>query len=268
MDYHSSRNRKGQTGLHYGDSHPATYNTKTSPSKSKKHEKYSSFTLILLVQMIAAATILSVFTVIRLISSDFYKDISVGMNGSAFVGEDVGQAAQDAIQYMQDSETFAQLFPSYSDSAQGDSAQWTSVFLTDSAVNAGISEACVCPIDYAEITSYFGQRDDPFSQAQAIHNGWDMAADEGTTVFAAWSGTVIDCAYEEIGGNYIVIDHGNQIRTYYGHLSDMLVQKGQAVSAGQNIGLSGNTGKTTGPHLHFEIAQNGEPVDPALFLNA
>lgn len=266
MDHNNNRNRKGQTGLHYGDIHPSTY-AQAGRSKTKTTEKQNNFTAILLIQTIAAATILSVFTVIRLISSDFYRDVSAGMDGKAFSGEYVGQVTQDAIQYMQDSETFAQLFPSPKDSAQGDSARWTSVFLAENTTPA-VFDSCVCPIAYTKITSYFGLRNDPFSQVQATHNGWDMAAEEGTAVLSAWSGTVLTCAYDEIGGNYIVIDHGDQTHTYYGHLSDILVQEGQTVTAGQTIGLSGNSGKTTGPHLHFEIAQNGEPIDPALFLNA
>ena len=262
MEYHSSRNRKGRTGLPYGDFHP-------SPRKkpAQKHEKHNNFTQFLLWQTIAAAVIVSTFTVVSLLSGDWYKQIRTGLDGDTITGTDMAQAAQDVMTYIQDSETFSALFPDAEYAAQGDSMIWTSEFLaqsTDSAIN----DTCVCPIQYTTLSSAFGQRSDPFSHQVAFHNGWDMAAPTGTPVVSAWRGTVRIGAYDDVGGYYIIIDHDNQLSTYYGHLSSVFVVNGQQVLAGETIGLSGNTGKSTGPHLHFEIKQNNTLIDPARYLDA
>ena len=267
MDYRSTRNRKGQTGLTYAASHTSTHKS-AHPSSLKLEEKPNNFTRILLFQVIAAAVILSIFTGIRIINDTCFKEIQSGMRGETLAGRYVEKTTQEIINYVQDSEIFSQLLPSNASSPQGDSARWTSVFLDGSSIAPSIKEPCIRPINDTNITSYFGSRNDPFSGAPSIHNGWDMSAEEGTDVFAAWQGIVRTCSYDDIGGYYVVIEHAEQTSTYYGHLSQILVEVGQQVNAGDRIGLSGNSGKTTRPHLHFEIAQNGTPVDPALYRNA
>ena len=266
MENRSLRNRKGQTGLNYGEFRPAPPNKKQDRS-AEKTDKSDRFTSILFMQTVAAATILTVFTVIRLVSSTFYGESDAGRTASSVVSEEMGNTTQQALQYIQTGENFSQLVPE-AQTGQGNSARWTSVILSDTTAPASVlSQACVCPVEYIQVTSDFGERIDPFSGEKAVHNGLDMAVDEGSSVVAAWSGTVRVCSSNSIGGNYIIIDHASGMSTYYGHLSQILVKCGQTVSAGDRIALSGNTGKTTGPHLHFEIAYNGEPVDPAAFLN-
>ncbi len=266
MEYRSSRNRKGKTGLNYGEFRPATP-IKKQDYTTKKSDKHDRFTSMLFIQTVAAATILVVFTVIRLISSNFYGEIDAGLTASSFASEDISNTTQQAIRYFQTSETFSQLFPT-TQTGQGNSARWTSVILSDTATTGSApSRSCVCPVEYIQITSDFGERTDPFTGKKAVHNGLDMAVEEGTSVVAAWSGTVLECTSDPIGGNYIIVDHVSGMRTYYGHLSQILVTSGQTVAAGERIALSGNTGRSTGPHLHFEIAYNGESVDPADYLN-
>ncbi len=266
MEYHSSRNRKGQTGLNYGEFRPVTP-AKKQDRLARNGDKSDRFTCMLFLQTVAAATILTVFTVIRLMSSNFYGEIDAGLTASSFASEDIGSTTQQAIHYIQTSETFAQLFPSTL-TGQGDSARWTSVILSDTTTPVSApSQSCVCPVEYIQITSDFGERTDPFTNQKAVHNGLDMAVAEGSSVVAAWSGTVLACTSDPIGGNYIIIDHASGMSTYYGHLSEILVESGQMVTAGERIALSGNTGKSTGPHLHFEIAYNGEPIDPVEYLN-
>lgn len=266
MDYHSTRNRKGQTGLTYTGS-GQWHHENTSIEKHKGCEQSNRFTRLLLIQVVAAATILCVLTVIRLVKASEYQKMNTGLSGETIAGIDIGQATQEVMDYVHTSETFSQLFPSANMSQQGGSAQWTSVFLMAPSSDSSQRERCVCPINYTKITSYFGQRDDPFSHKLSNHSGLDMAASVGSEVYAAWDGTIQACTYDDIGGYYIVIEHEQQICTYYGHLSQILVEVGQSIHAGDCIGLSGNTGKTTGPHLHFEIAQNGIPVDPILYLD-
>ena len=110
------------------------------------------------------------------------------------------------------------------------------------------------------LTSGFGYR------WGRMHEGIDIAVAEGTPIFAAASGTVILAAYSGGYGNYTCIDHGGGLSTCYGHQSGFAVSSGSSVSQGQVIGYSGNTGSSTGPHLHFEVRINGAATDPLGYL--
>jgi murein DD-endopeptidase MepM/ murein hydrolase activator NlpD len=117
------------------------------------------------------------------------------------------------------------------------------------------------------ITSPYGMRLNPFGGGNTeYHPGIDIGVDVGTTVAAAAAGRVIIVGWVSGYGNYIAIDHGGGISTGYGHLSSFFVSVGQQVKRGQAIGASGNTGRSTGPHLIFEVRRNGTPVDPNPFL--
>lgn len=113
------------------------------------------------------------------------------------------------------------------------------------------------------ITSWFGYRDDVGDAGSSYHQGIDIGVPEGTPVGAAGAGTVTQAGWNGGYGNSITIDHGNGLETLYGHLSEVLVNVGDLVSQLQTIGLSGNTGNSTGPHLHFSVIKDGEQVDPA-----
>ncbi|MCL1943483.1 MAG: M23 family metallopeptidase [Candidatus Azobacteroides sp.] len=96
-----------------------------------------------------------------------------------------------------------------------------------------------------------------------MHYGTDLKLEVGDSIYAAFSGKVRICNYESNGyGNYVVIRHNNGFETVYGHLSGFLVAEGDNVKAGQPIALGGNTGRSTGPHLHFEIRVKGQPINP------
>ena len=116
-----------------------------------------------------------------------------------------------------------------------------------------------------EITSPFGYRGEQ-GVGTANHEGIDIGAPSGTPVAAAMSGTVVQAGVNGGYGNFVAIDHGNGYQTSYGHLSAINVAPGQAVTAGQNIGAVGSTGWSTGPHLHFNLIQDGQHIDPAPFL--
>ncbi len=116
------------------------------------------------------------------------------------------------------------------------------------------------------ISSPFGPRIHPIYGIPSFHTGIDIAVPEGTPVRAAASGTVTFSGWQEGFGLLVVIDHANGYETYYGHLSKLLVTAGQSVSAGEVIALSGNTGLSTGPHLHFEVRYLDTPVDPRPLL--
>lgn len=117
------------------------------------------------------------------------------------------------------------------------------------------------------VTSEFGNRRDPITGERRGHTGMDLAVPTGTAVRAALPGTVTVSQYNTGGyGYYVMIDHGNGLSTLYGHNSKLLARVGQTVEAGDVIALSGSTGRSTGPHVHFEVRVNGERTNPRHYL--
>ncbi len=117
------------------------------------------------------------------------------------------------------------------------------------------------------VTSEFGNRVDPITGKRKGHGGMDLAVPTGTPIRAALPGTVTVSKYNAGGyGYYVMIDHGNGLATLYGHCSQLLARVGQTVQAGDIIALSGSTGRSTGPHLHFEVRVNGERTNPRAYL--
>ncbi len=125
------------------------------------------------------------------------------------------------------------------------------------------------PLDDGNVTSAFGYRKDPFGEidGDSFHSGIDIAAELNSEVKAVLDGTVLSSAYDPVGGNYIIISHGNDFTSYYGHLSQRNVFPGDKVLSGQVIGLSGESGKVTGAHLHFGIYYKKNPVDPDVYFD-
>ena len=112
------------------------------------------------------------------------------------------------------------------------------------------------------ISSWYGWRSDPFTGTRVFHNGIDIGVDTGTPVRAAMDGGVSETGYNSSFGNYIVLYHHAGWESLYGHLQTILVKGGQRIAAGQVIAYSGNTGYSTGPHLHFSVFKNGRTVNP------
>ena len=117
------------------------------------------------------------------------------------------------------------------------------------------------------ISSYFGIRDDPFNYTKKAHSGIDIVADYGQHIKASAKGKVVLSEYYGNYGNCIIVDHGYGLSTLYGHCSALLAKVGQNVDKGDLIAKVGNTGRSTGPHLHFEIRINDTPIDPLSYLN-
>jgi len=121
--------------------------------------------------------------------------------------------------------------------------------------------------DLKRISSYFGYRIDPIYKVKKYHSGIDFSAPKGTEVFATGDGVVKKIRHSRRGyGNTITIDHGYGYKTFYAHLSKILVKKGQKVKRGEVIGLVGNTGKSTAPHLHYEIVKNNKKINPIYYF--
>ncbi len=117
--------------------------------------------------------------------------------------------------------------------------------------------------DFNRISDYFGSRKDPFTGKRTMHHGMDFTGQVGADIFVTGDGIVIEAGYSFYGyGNRVTIDHGFGYKTVYAHLKDIHVEVGQEVTRGDIIGTLGNTGRSTGAHLHYEVRLNNRPVDP------
>ncbi|MCM1232468.1 MAG: peptidoglycan DD-metalloendopeptidase family protein [Ruminococcus flavefaciens] len=135
----------------------------------------------------------------------------------------------------------------------------------------GLTQQFYTPLNlywYNYVSSYYGYRINPITGAEQLHRGVDIAVPTGTGVFAAMDGTVTTAAYDSSYGNYIVIEDSNGYCTKYAHLDTLSVSAGQAVKHGDTIGTTGNTGSSTGSHLHIECLYNGEYYNPLFYFEA
>jgi murein DD-endopeptidase MepM/ murein hydrolase activator NlpD len=116
------------------------------------------------------------------------------------------------------------------------------------------------------VNSEYGNRPSPWNDGPEFHSGLDIRAERGTAVHAPAPGTVVHAGAAQDFGTSIIVDHGQDIRTLYGHLSKVNVKAGQRVERGTLIGHTGNTGRSTGPHLHYEIHVRGKAVNPRAYI--
>lgn len=112
------------------------------------------------------------------------------------------------------------------------------------------------------LSSRFGIRKHPVTGVMKLHKGLDIAIPTGTKIVSVYDGVVLKSTADDVSGNYVKIDHGRGIETLYMHLSRRDIQQGEQIKKGQQVGLSGATGRVTGPHLHFETRKDGKPFDP------
>src|SRR5690606_9127038 len=122
------------------------------------------------------------------------------------------------------------------------------------------------PLDNATLTSSYGMRTHPVLGGRRNHNGIDLAQPTGTPVYATADGIVSKAERFGSYGNYIQIEHGGELQTRYAHLSGSAISAGELVGKGQLSGFVGSTGRSTGPHLHYEVRVAGEAVDPRPYL--
>ncbi len=123
----------------------------------------------------------------------------------------------------------------------------------------------ISPLD-GWVTSSFGSRESPFTKERDVHMGLDIAAPVGSPFYAPADGVVIFSGIKDGFGNFIMIAHGYGVISRFGHNAENLVEPGQKVMRGEQIGTVGMTGRTTGPHLHYEVMLNGANVDPSRFI--
>ncbi len=137
--------------------------------------------------------------------------------------------------------------------------------MSPSDVNRILGNLFIYPV-LGRISSRFGERSDPFTGVERFHNGIDIVNRPGTNVAAAMAGVVRSVAFNGNFGRYIILSHGGGFQTMYAHLNRAVVSPGESVRQGEKIAELGTTGYSTGPHLHFSVFKNGEPVDPLRFL--
>lgn len=126
-----------------------------------------------------------------------------------------------------------------------------------------VDSAMTPPLAQGVISSAFGMRVHPFTGKQSFHKGVDIAAPEGTAVYACKSGITLVTGTNDLYGNYIILQHDNNTQSLYAHLHTVATEKGETVTRGTQIGTVGNTGMSTGAHLHFEIQSGGKAQDPS-----
>jgi murein DD-endopeptidase MepM/ murein hydrolase activator NlpD len=124
------------------------------------------------------------------------------------------------------------------------------------------------PLANVNLGSIFGWRIDPITGTSALHTGLDYQADVGTPIYSAAGGLVVAQEFHPAYGNMVEVDHGNELITRYAHASKIFIKKGDLIKRGQKIAEVGTSGRTTGPHLHFEVLVRGIPQDPQKFLIA
>jgi murein DD-endopeptidase MepM/ murein hydrolase activator NlpD len=124
----------------------------------------------------------------------------------------------------------------------------------------------IYPTVSTTVTSVFGYRRDPFTRKSAYHRGIDFGGNVGDPIFATAAGSVSRTGYDKAMGNHVFIKHGNGLESVYMHLTKSLVKKGQNVKKGEKIGTLGSTGRSTGPHLHYEVHKNGKAINPKPYI--
>jgi murein DD-endopeptidase MepM/ murein hydrolase activator NlpD len=128
------------------------------------------------------------------------------------------------------------------------------------------SELAGRPVEKGWLSSYYGVRKDPFTSRPAMHKGIDFAGKAGENVVATGAGVVTWSGTRYGYGELVEIDHGNGLRTRYGHNAELTVDVGDVVTKGQSIALVGNTGRSTGAHVHYEVLKNGQQIDPLPYI--
>ncbi len=165
-----------------------------------------------------------------------------------------------------DGEEFNELFASWEELEDGGRVTATGEIIA--APRLAIAVPSRMPVDGVKLTSGYGMRNHPILRQRRQHNGVDLAAPRGTPVYATADGMVEMAQYYGSYGNYVQIGHGGALETRYAHLSSYTVRDGEQVRKGDLIGYIGSTGRSTGPHLHYEVRVDNEPVNPIPYMVA
>ena len=231
-------------------------------------KKKNSTNSVMIVQLVVCIfAVVSVFLIGRLspqtfefISDEYNRIMSVDMDAKEIASSakkvieraeatDEGQTAEKS--------TERKNVNTVKSAADGEVMAVMSLFKSDEEITVPV---------HGEITSEYGNRTNPVSGEYLMHSGVDIAASQGTEIRAAYSGIVSEVGSNSVGGNYISLVHKDGSETLYCHCSKIIAEKGDVIRAGETIALVGSTGRSTGPHLHFEITVDGKTENPLLYL--
>ncbi|MBQ9414443.1 MAG: M23 family metallopeptidase [Clostridia bacterium] len=226
------------------------------PNQSNKPKRRFESLALVTVQSIACVVVILLALMLRLIGGEPFAAVGQYLQ-SGLTDNTLVSAAVSLLESAVPSQKV--------DSPLGEAV---SVAAEVATANRATSESTVCaPLIGGVVSSPFGERIDPFDEtATDVHEGLDIAADEGTPIFAALSGTVEETGEEDGYGRYMIVSCENGVRYLYAHCSAVLVKQGMEVKAGEVVAKVGNTGHSTGPHLHVEWRVNGELIDPQTVL--
>jgi len=190
---------------------------------------------------------------------------ALAKDGAAATSTQITSAVDhtDAAAGMADEE-FGQLFASWE--ALDDGGRITAAGEVAAAPRSAVSVPSRMPVEGVQLTSGYGMRKHPILRQRRQHNGVDLAAAHDNPVYATADGRVGRAQYFGSYGNYVQIEHGAAMQTRYAHLSSYTVAAGETVRKGDLIGYIGSTGRSTGPHLHYEVRVDGEAVDPIPYM--
>lgn len=227
---------------------------------------------ILVLQTIMCVIILSVALVIKTFFTDLYNDTRIfykenfeDVTTPNEVVSDNGVNATVSV-ITQSSNTVSPNNESTS-SVVAAGGPYNSAKVSSNEVNSSLTiNRFLSPLKSYTVSSKYGERNDPLTNEKSTHNGVDMAANFGDEIVASLSGEVEFAGYDASYGNYVIIKHSAYIKTVYAHCSKLVVKTGDSVKAGQTIALVGSTGRSTGPHLHFEVMLNGNKVNPENYI--
>lgn len=255
-----------------------------SARKKKSNDKSEAFLKLLKIQIIICAVGVAALFLISKVSSsafdrmkaDFSKmterNMSIGeilervKNGAEYVIKPIEEPIEeDSTVSDETGETVASAVFTNENSGGRDIEENQAAEGTSFATYKINAKPCM-PVDSKRITSAFGYRVNPVSGKYGFHTGIDLAVASGTNVRTAFYGTVEETGEEDDWGKYVLIKHSDGLETYYCHLSEIFAEEGAVIRRGEVIGLSGSTGWSTGPHLHFEVRIDGIRVDPAMLL--
>ena len=216
-----------------------------------KNKKFNSETYIFLTQIIVIITLLLAVIVIKFVNGNWFNIVK-GYYVGNFAGDtrvsEVTEADEEKITYLTDKKT---------------------VLASQNLIlNKNYNNQLVLPLNEYIVSSGYGWRKDPFGNGVEFHKGIDMAATEGVEIKASACGVIELAQYSNSYGNYIIINHGSGLKTLYAHCNNLLKNVGDNVESGEVIALVGSTGRSTGPHLHFEIILNSKNLNPEWYLNS
>lgn len=225
---------------------------------------------ILFLQIAAVAVILLAALIIRFFGGNFYNKLSVIYHEKF---DEVTNTA-DVLDPKNPKEDFEGQEREKNDNTENNISKETETDNKETAVDEKSETISVSsgvntlawPLN-GKVVSPYGFRNDPFTNEYKMHNGIDIAAATGTDISASFSGEVLKTAYSQTYGNYVIISHSESLSTLYAHCSKIYVKEGQSVQKGDVIAAVGSTGRSTGPHLHFEVRIADKKIDPNLLLH-